>query len=212
MNWDHTGLNYVPSSSWTLEEKGAQKVPIAAIDDKRQMTAVFACLLAGDFLPPQIIYAGKTPGCLPRTPFPSGWHVTYTHNHWANEATMMDYVRSIFFPYLEATRKELQLPSTFPALAIFDQFKRQMTEPFLDYMAANNVIIVEIPPNCTDRLQPLDLSINKPLKDFLKRKFQSWYADRISQQLKESKAINPVDLRLSVMKPLSAKWILEAVA
>ena len=25
LNWDHTGLNYVPSSSWTLEEKGAQK-------------------------------------------------------------------------------------------------------------------------------------------------------------------------------------------
>ena len=87
-----------------------------------------------------------------------------------------------------------------------------MTEAFLDYMAANNVIIVEIPPNCTDRLQPLDLSINKPVKDFLKRKFQSWYADRISQQLKEGKAINPVDLRLSVMKPLSAKWIVEAVA
>ena len=61
LNWDHTGLNYVPSSSWTLVEKGAQKVPIVAIEDKRQLTAVFACSLAGDFLPPQIIYAGKTP-------------------------------------------------------------------------------------------------------------------------------------------------------
>ena len=34
INWDHTGLNYVPASSWTLEAKGSQKVPIAAIDDK----------------------------------------------------------------------------------------------------------------------------------------------------------------------------------
>ena len=37
---NHTGLNYVPTSSWTLEAKGSQKVPIAAIDDKRQITAV----------------------------------------------------------------------------------------------------------------------------------------------------------------------------
>ena len=212
LNWDHTGLNYVPSSSWTLEEKGAQKVPIVAIDDKRQLTAVFACSLAGDFLPPQIIYAGKTPACLPKVPFPSDWHITYTPNHWANEATMKDYVRSIFFPYLTAARKELELPSDYPALAIFDHFKGQITESFLDFMEANNVIVVEVPPNCTDRLQPLDLSINKPVKDFLKRKFQSWYADNIAQQLKDSKAIKPVDLRLALMKPLSAKWIIEAVA
>ena len=52
LNWDHTGINYVPMSSWTLETKGATKVPIAAIDDKRQITAVFTCSMRGDFLPP----------------------------------------------------------------------------------------------------------------------------------------------------------------
>ena len=76
LNWDHTGLHYVPTSSWTLEEKGSQKVAITAIDDKRQLTAVFTCSLAGGFLPPQIIYGGKTPACLPKTSFPPDWHVT----------------------------------------------------------------------------------------------------------------------------------------
>ena len=33
-NWDHTGLNYVPSLHWTLETKGSKKVPIIALDDK----------------------------------------------------------------------------------------------------------------------------------------------------------------------------------
>ena len=115
INWDHTGLNYVPASSWTLEAKGSEKVPIAAIDDKRQITAVLACSLAGDFLPPQIIYGGKTPGCLPKASFPPGWHVTYTDNHWANEESMLDYVRCIFLPFLEAAKKELELPHNQPA-------------------------------------------------------------------------------------------------
>ena len=43
--------------------------------------------MAGDFLPPQIIYAGKTPRCHPSTKFPEDWNITFTQNHWANEKT-----------------------------------------------------------------------------------------------------------------------------
>ena len=46
--------------------KGAKRVVIAGSDDKRQITALFSCTLSGRFLPPQVIYAGKTPACLPK--------------------------------------------------------------------------------------------------------------------------------------------------
>lgn len=32
-NWDHTGINYVPVSSWTMEVEGTQRVPIIGLDD-----------------------------------------------------------------------------------------------------------------------------------------------------------------------------------
>lgn len=41
-NWDHTGLHYVPVSNWTMEVEGTSKIPIVGLDDKRQITAVFA--------------------------------------------------------------------------------------------------------------------------------------------------------------------------
>ena len=41
-NWDHTGINYVPVSSWTMEVEGTQRVTIIGLDDKRQVTVVFA--------------------------------------------------------------------------------------------------------------------------------------------------------------------------
>ena len=53
--------------------------------------------------------------------------------------------------------------------------------------------------------------MNKPIKDSLRTKFQGWYAGNIAQQLKTQSAIKPADLRLSVMKPLGAKWLIEAV-
>ena len=68
--------------------------------------------------------------------------------------------------------------------------------------------MVIIPANCTDRLQPLDLSINKTAKEFLQNVFQEWYATQVQYQL-QSKRQEPVDLKLSVMKPLGAKWMVE---
>ena len=65
-----------------------------------------------------------------------------------------------------------------------------------------------VPPNCTDKLQPLDLSVNKAAKEQMKWHFQEWYAAMICKQL-EDKIEEVVDMRLSVMKPLSAKWIIK---
>ena len=37
-----------------MEERGTKRVEIVALDDKHQVTAVFASTLTGDVLPPQI--------------------------------------------------------------------------------------------------------------------------------------------------------------
>ncbi len=60
MNWDKTGIKIVPTASWTMEKKGTKRVELVATDDKRQITEVFGCSMAGDFLPIQMIYKGTT--------------------------------------------------------------------------------------------------------------------------------------------------------
>ena len=77
-----------------------------------------------------------------------------------------------------------------------------------DLLDHNNILCVFIPANCTNKLQPLDLSINKAAKDFMRKKFQEWYGNNICQQLDDG-VCEEEDLRLSRMKPLSAKWIIE---
>ena len=62
--------------------------------------------------------------------------------------------------------------------------------------------------NCTDKLQPLNLSVNKPAKDYMKRRFQEWYGDIICRQL-EAKLHEEVDMRLSVMKPIVITWTMD---
>ena len=57
-----------------------------------------------------------------------------------------------------------------------------------------NVEVVFIPPNCTSKLQPLDVSVNKPLRNHLKVKFTQWYADKVHSQLAAGKAVEEIRL------------------
>ena len=56
---------------------------------------------------------------------------------------------------------------------------------------------VLIPENYTNTLQPLDVALNKPVKDFMKAKFQKWYVEQVAKQLKDSAGTQPVDMWLT---------------
>ena len=175
INWDQTGVKYIPVASWTMEREGSQKVEIVAKDDKRQITAVLAGSLKGDFLPLQIIYEGKTSRCLPAVKFPPDWHGTFSENHWSNEETMRDYLVKVLIPYIQEKRKNLQLSTDYPALMLFDNFNGQCTESLLKLLDVNNINLVIIPVNWIDQLQPMDISVNKSAKEYLRKGFQEWY-------------------------------------
>ena len=119
INWDQTAVNYIPLSSWTMEKRGTKRVEIVALDDKRQITAVFAGILTGDFLSPQVIYQDTTQRFLPNVEFPEDWHVTCMANHWPNEETMIKYIDKILLPYIKRKQEEQHLQCNHPALVIF---------------------------------------------------------------------------------------------
>ena len=86
--------------------------------------------------------------------------------------------------------------------------KDNVNTDIFDLLDANNIIHVIVPANTTDKLQPLDLSVNKPAKDFMKNKFQGWYGEVIRKQLEDQVEVE-VDMSLSVMKPLVGNWIID---
>ena len=62
----------VPTSNWSMDEKGAKKVVIEGLEDKHQITATFAGTLAGEFLPIQLLYQGKMERVHPHSSFRMG--------------------------------------------------------------------------------------------------------------------------------------------
>ena len=206
VNFDQTGISYVPASSYTMEKEGATRVEVTGKDDKRQIALVLAGSVSGEFLPPQVIYEGKTKRCLPPFQFPSTWNITYTQTHWSNEESMKEYVETVIVPYISRQKADLKLPDDQGSLLIFDNFKAQITSSILTLLDSHYINVVLIPANCTDRLQPMDLSVNKAAKDFLRSQFKDWYAHEVCSNLEEDDS-SMVDLKLSRIKPLHAQWL-----
>ena len=114
----------------------------------------------------------------------------------------------MIIPYVKKERETLKLSDSHCALALFDVFKGQCTAKVLELLEENNILFVTVPNNCTDRLQPLDLSVNKPAKDYVRAKFREWYGSQICKQLNDD-IKEDVDMRMSVMKPITARWMID---
>ena len=105
-----------------MHRSGEKVVPITNSDDKRQITAVLAVTMSGEYLPPQLIYQGKTKSCHPASEVPEGWDIWHSHNHWSNEETMLQDVEMVIVPFIDAKRATLHLNKTHPVLAFLTIF------------------------------------------------------------------------------------------
>ena len=105
-----------------------------------------------------------------------------TDNHWVNEHTPLQYLDKILLPYVKQKRKELGCPDDQACLVIFDRFKAQYTATVLGVLEENGIFVSLVLANCTNRLQPLDVSVNKSVKEFVCGQFHEWYASKVSQQ------------------------------
>ena len=62
ISWDQTAIHLVPVSGWTMNREGEKSIPISGLNNKREITVVLAATLAGEYLPPHLLYQGKTEG------------------------------------------------------------------------------------------------------------------------------------------------------
>lgn len=93
-------------------------------------------------------------------------HLSYSHNHWANDETTAEWLDSVFLPFIsDGRRKENEnraaegLPPLLPDqqmfLLIVDLFACWTTEYFKSKCRENFVIVLYVPPEQTGNLQPL---------------------------------------------------------
>ena len=103
----------------------------------------------------------------------------------------------------------MELPEDYPALVVYDAFRGHSGDEVQILLTENHLINAKVPSNCTRQLHPLDLIVNKAVKDKLRWSFTAWYAHQVKIPIESRQAIEDVrvDSKLSIMKELEAKWI-----
>ena len=210
MNLDQTPLKYVPVSHHTMAKKGAKSVSIAGSSDKRCITGTFVITLAGDFLPMQLIYGGKTTQSLPRFKFPESFSLSVNSKHFSNMEESIKIINEIVLPYVDKQREKLDNHGQ-AALLILDVFRGQMTQEVTTLLHENNILFVTVPNNMTHLFQPLDLTVNGHCKPFMKKRFAEWFAQQFDKQLTLGKKVEEIEMKfhLTEIKPIHAKWVTE---
>ncbi len=211
INWDQTSVDVIPASNWTMHPRGDRQVPVKGTDDKRCYTSLLACTLSGEFLPPQIIYQGKTTQCHPAVDFPNDWDIWHTESHWSNTDSMLRYVDRIITPYVEGVRESIGRPSARPLL-IFDVFRAHNTEQFRSRLEELGYLYVYVPGACTDEFQPLDKTVNSVYKKEMQAQFSNWYSRHVAAGVENGETVEnivkTIDLRTSSIKPVHARWLM----
>ena len=161
-NMDETPvfLDLVPNK--VVDRKGKKTVRVRTTgSEKNRITAALCCTAAGKLLPPFVIFKGKTKRALKKVKIPSGAVCTTQVNAWMDEERMLEWIDKVWSPYVRGK----------PALLALDTFTGHLTETVRAAFDKCGTKLLVIPGGCTSVLQPLDISINKPLKSYIR---QSW--------------------------------------
>ncbi|KAL3686716.1 hypothetical protein R1sor_013025 [Riccia sorocarpa] len=209
VNCDQTGLQLLPvGNEKTYSFRGARKVTIAGAGDKRQISLLLGMSASGELLPGQTIFKGKTNAVVPSCSSALllrrlGWQLTHTSNHWSSVETMQDWVDLILVPYFKTVCVNLGLDSSQQkAELLLDCFSVHRSEEFRGWMAKNHphICMLFVPANCTSRLQPSDVGLQRSFKCTVHRQFSKATVSGMVEKLQMSVA--PQDIAVETSSPI----------
>jgi len=131
---------------------------------KRHLTVVLTVLVHGEVLPALAIFKGKKQPELCEV----GVFVRAQVKAWMDEAMMLEWIDLVWEPATEGQR----------AMLILDSFSAHITPAVKQRLKEINTVPVVIPGGCTSKVQPLDVSLNKPFKSYVHR----YWSDYVLEQ------------------------------
>ena len=127
----------------------------------------------GTKLPPYVVFKRKT---LPKNmKFPKGIIVRVHPKGWFDDAITKDWIRSVWRKRNGGLMKK-------KSLLVLDAFRCHRDENTKKMLNDSNTDLAIIPGGLTSILQPLDVSINKPFKCYMRELWNEWLDGSMGNQ------------------------------
>ena len=163
-NADQTPLTFDLPDETTINSKGASTVSIKTTgNEKNRFTVMLACTADGGKLPPYVVFKRKT---MPKLQFPKGVIVNVHPNGWFDDDITKDWLKRVWGRRPGAGKDRSML--------VLDAFRCHRSPVVKSVLNADKTDLAIIPGGMTSVLQPLDVSVNKPMKVALRQRWNDW--------------------------------------
>lgn len=178
-NADESAFYLSPKEGKVLATKGNKNVYRSAGDEKENVTVLLTANAAGKIAPPMIVLAyERIPAAISQS-VPTGWGLGTSENGWMCSSTFYEYMTNIFSPWLIKENIEK------PVLFFVDGHVSHLTMHVSNFCAQNGIELIALYPNSTHLLQPMDVSVFRPLKLAFRNEVQKWRMDNYGNKLQK---------------------------
>jgi len=200
INMDETPVFFDLIPNKTVEKQGSKSVIVRSSgSEKRHVTVILAIAADGAVLPTMIIFKGKR--ALKNIKVPDGCIVAVQQKAWCDEAIMIRWINECLKVYTNRQR----------SLVVLDSFRCHIMDSIKKQLRKANAELAVIPGGCTSILQPLDVSVNKPFKGWLRASWTEYIrndAARVDAARKAGEAAAKIQ---PPSKQLIVDWVGSAV-
>ena len=188
VNCDETPIYMEMVTDKTIEIKGAKDIEVATFGgEKVRISLILSCAADGTKLAPILIFKAKNEGNLEKSlnKIPivkSGKIFCYCQpNAWCDNDIFIKWLKFIYLPYQNYVIKK-------KCLLILDKAPSHCSEETIDFMNKNEIKRIFIPGGLTRKLQPLDIAVNKPFKDNLKKCYTQYQLENYNNTITNKQA------------------------
>lgn len=191
-NMDETPVYLEMPGKATYNIRGQNEITVTSTGhEKEKITVTLGAYADGTKMSPLVHLTGVRP--LPKDDIPSGIIVYMCGSgkkSWANEQSILFWLRKLWGRN-NARRRFL----------VWDAFRGHLTDAVKEFVRQQcNTDMCVIPGGCTSRLQPADVSWNKPFKARMGELYDEWLFSGLVQK-------TPKGNRKAPPKPLLLQWI-----
>jgi len=170
-NVDETGITTVPNKpSKVLALKGKKQVGSLTSAERGVLITAEICMSAsGNFMPTMFVFPRKRENPILMDDAPPGSFAQYHPSGWMQSEIFIFW----FKKFIEFSKPSAEKP----VLLILDGHATHTKSiELINIARANHVILLCLPPHCSHRMQPLDVTFMGPLSTYYQQEVRQWLA------------------------------------